>query len=106
MNKVYLKEYVSVIKLAAKRSGHSLSEMQYIVMNQIKKSLRDGIMASIEMPTDHTFVSLSEFGHIGPADAFFSMALAHRQGLLKQGDLAIIATSGLGFSWAASIIRC
>ncbi|MFO7746186.1 MAG: 3-oxoacyl-[acyl-carrier-protein] synthase III C-terminal domain-containing protein [Orrella sp.] len=106
VNKVYLKEYVSVIKLAAKRSGHSLSEMQYIVMNQIKKSLRDGIMASIEMPTDHTFVSLSEFGHIGPADAFFSMALAHRQGLLKQGDLAIIATSGLGFSWAASIIRC
>jgi 3-oxoacyl-[acyl-carrier-protein] synthase-3 len=106
VNKVYLNEYVSIIKLAVKRSGHALSDMQFIVMNQIKKSLRDGIMDKIEMPIDHTFVTLSEFGHIGPADAFFSMALAHRQGLLKQGDLAIIATSGLGFSWAASIIRC
>jgi len=106
VNKTYLKEYVSVITLAAKRAGHPLSDMQYIVMNQIKKSLRDGILAGINMPADHTFVSLTEFGHIGPADAFFSLALAHRQGLLKEGELAIIATSGLGFSWAASIIRC
>jgi len=106
INKVYTKEYIAVIHLAAQRSRHPLSDMKYIVMNQIKKTLRDSILDSIGMPHDHTYISLTEFGHIGPADAFFCMALAHRNGLLPEGELAIIATSGLGFSWAASIIRC
>jgi|GEM_PF-6733445 len=34
------------------------------------------------------------------------MAMAHRQGLLPEGNLAILATSAMGFSWAASVIRC
>ena len=106
INKVYLKEYISVIEMAVKRSRHKVSDMNYIVMNQIKKTLRNDILDAIQLPHDHTYISLTEFGHIGPADAFFSMALAHRKGLLPEGELAIIATSGLGFSWAASVVRC
>jgi 3-oxoacyl-[acyl-carrier-protein] synthase-3 len=106
INRVYLKEYVGVIKLAVSRSGHEMKDMDYILMNQVKNSLRAHILEGIEMPQDHTYVSLIEFGHIGPADSLFTMAMAHRQGLLPEGNLAILATSGMGFSWAASIIRC
>lgn len=106
INKIYVKEYLAVIKKALERSGHSVSEMDYILMNQIKSSLRTQIMEGIDMPQSHTYISLDEFGHIGPADGFFTMAKAHREGLLTEGKLAILASSGLGFSWAASIIRC
>lgn len=106
IDKVYLKEYLAVIKRALDRSGHSVSEMDYILMNQIKHSLRTRILEGIDMPEDHTYISLDEFGHIGPADCLFTMAKAHREGLLPEGKLAILASSGLGFSWAASIIRC
>jgi len=106
INRVYLKEYVDVIKLAVGRSGHEMKDMDYILMNQVKNSLRAHILEGIEMPQDHTYVSLIEFGHIGPADSLFTMAMAHREGLLPEGNLAILATSGMGFSWAASIIRC
>ncbi|WP_114636922.1 3-oxoacyl-[acyl-carrier-protein] synthase III C-terminal domain-containing protein [Polynucleobacter necessarius] len=75
-------------------------------MNQVKNSLRAHIMDDIGMPQDHTYVAMDEFGHIGPADAFFTMTKAHRKGLLPESKLAILALSGLGFSWAASIIRC
>jgi 3-oxoacyl-[acyl-carrier-protein] synthase III len=106
INRVYLKEYIAVIKKAAERSGHDLADMEYILMNQIKASLREHILDGIGMPQDHTFITLDEFGHIGPADTLFTMAKAHREGLLPEGKLAILAASGLGFSWAASIIRC
>jgi len=106
INRVYLKEYVDVIKLAVRRSGHDMQDMDFILMNQVKNSLRAHILEGIEMPQDHTYVSLIEFGHIGPADSLFTMAMAHRAGSLPPGDLAILATSGMGFSWAASIIRC
>lgn len=106
IDKVYLKEYLAVIKKALERSGHSVSEMEFILMNQVKDSLRAHIMEGIGMPRDHTYISMGEFGHIGPADCLFTMAKAHREGLLTEGKLAILASSGLGFSWAASIIRC
>jgi len=106
INRVYLKEYIDVIRLAVSRSGHDMKDMDFILMNQVKNSLRVHILEGIEMPQDHTFVSLIEFGHIGPADSLFTMAMAHRKGLLPGGNLAILATSGMGFSWAASIIRC
>jgi 3-oxoacyl-[acyl-carrier-protein] synthase-3 len=106
IDQVYLKEYLAVIKKALERSGHSISEMEYILMNQVKNSLRTHILEGIGMPQSHTYISMGEFGHIGPADCFFTMAKAHREGLLNEGKLAILAASGLGFSWAATIIRC
>lgn len=106
IDKVYLKEYLAVINKALERSGHTHLEIDYVLMNQVKSSLRDHIMESLGMPKDKTYVTMDEFGHIGPADAFFTMAKAHREGLLPEGKLAILASSGLGFSWAASIIRC
>jgi 3-oxoacyl-[acyl-carrier-protein] synthase-3 len=106
IDKVYLKEYLAVIKRALERSGHGVSEMEYILMNQVKHTLRSNIMQGIDMPEDHTYISMDEFGHIGPADCLFTMAKAHREGLLTEGKLAILAASGLGFSWAATIVRC
>ena len=106
IDKVYLKEYLAVINKALERSGHTVSEMEFILMNQVKNSLRAHILQGIGMPEDHTYVSLDEFGHMGPADCLFTMAKAHKEGLLPEGKLAILASSGLGFSWAASIIRC
>jgi 3-oxoacyl-[acyl-carrier-protein] synthase-3 len=106
MNRVYLKEYVSVINRAVERSGHTLAEMEFILMNQVKASLREHILDTIGMPQGHTYISLDQYGHMGPADSLFTMAMAHRQGLLPEGKLAILAASGLGFSWVASVLRC
>ena len=106
INRVYLKEYVLVIDRAVERSGHGLAEMEFILMNQVKTSLRKNILETIGMPQDHTYVSLDEYGHMGPADSLFTLAMAHRKGLLPEGKLAILAASGLGFSWVASVLRC
>jgi 3-oxoacyl-[acyl-carrier-protein] synthase-3 len=106
IDRVYLNEYVSVINRAVQRSGHALAEMDFILMNQVKASLREHILETIAMPQDHTYISLDEYGHMGPADSLFTMAMAHRDGLLPEGKLAILASSGLGFSWVASVLRC
>ena len=63
MNRVYLKEYVSVINRAVERSGHALAEMDFVLMNQVKASLRQHILETIGMPQGHTYISLGEYGH-------------------------------------------
>jgi 3-oxoacyl-[acyl-carrier-protein] synthase III len=43
---------------------------------------------------------------MGPADALFTLAKAHAEKKISEGKLIVLATSGLGFSWAASVVRC
>jgi 3-oxoacyl-[acyl-carrier-protein] synthase-3 len=106
INKTYVKQYVKVIKTALKRSGHDINDIDYILTNQIKASLRDAILNEINIPLEHTYISLNEYGHMGPADALFTLARAHAENKISEGKLIVLATSGLGFSWAASVVRC
>jgi 3-oxoacyl-[acyl-carrier-protein] synthase-3 len=87
IDQVYLKEYLAVIKRALDRSGHSILEMDFILMNQVKNTLRTHILEGIGMSESQTYISLDEFGHIGPADCLFTMAQATPQ--LRQHQEAI-----------------
>ena len=106
LNRVSLSELVSVINRAIHRSGHTLAEMEFILMNQVKTSTRERILDTLGMPQGQTYISFEEYGHMGCADSLFALAMAHRNGLLPEGKLAILAASGMGFSWVASILRC
>jgi 3-oxoacyl-[acyl-carrier-protein] synthase-3 len=106
INKTYLTEYLKVINKALERSGHDLCDIDFLLLNQIKSSLRDDLLNKLGVPITNTYISLQEYGHIGPADALFTLALAHQEKKVVPGMLAVMATSGLGFSWAASVIRC
>ena len=45
------------------------------------------------------------FGHLVPASVALNMALSHRQGRLRRGDLVLIYSPGAGFTQAAMLIR-
>jgi len=85
-----------VINRAVDRSGHALDEMEFILMNQVKASLRKKILETIGMPHDHTYISLDEYGHMGPADSLFTMAMAHRIGFCPRGSWPFSRPAGLG----------
>jgi 3-oxoacyl-[acyl-carrier-protein] synthase III len=73
-----------LIKLAISRSGHKGKDMDYVLMNQVKNSTRAHILEGIDVPQDHTDVSLIEFGHIGPAASRFIMPMAPPRGVAAQ----------------------
>ncbi|HWQ19730.1 MAG TPA: 3-oxoacyl-[acyl-carrier-protein] synthase III C-terminal domain-containing protein [Methanotrichaceae archaeon] len=97
----YLHNYVSVISKAVERSGHSLEDIDMLFTNQVKKSLLNDILQSMNLTEDRTMVSIKEYGHIGSVDSFFNLSRAIDQGKLGPGSLAVLASSGAGFTWAA-----
>jgi 3-oxoacyl-[acyl-carrier-protein] synthase III len=42
---------------------------------------------------------------MGPVDVFFCLAKARGAGRIGKGDLAVLATSAVGFSWVATVVR-
>ena len=50
-------------------------------------------------------VYLSDYGHTGEQDAMFVIKEGLKQGRLKDGDLMAIVAAGIGYVWAAGIVR-
>jgi 3-oxoacyl-[acyl-carrier-protein] synthase-3 len=55
--------------------------------------------------TEEQSVYLSEFGHIGQVDQILSLHLALQQGKLKEGSVVSMIAAGIGYAWAANVIK-
>ncbi len=48
---------------------------------------------------------LADYGHIGAPDQVLALELAGAEGRLHDGDLVVMASAGLGFTWGATALR-
>ena len=48
---------------------------------------------------------IEEYGHRRPADVWFGLDLAQQEGRVRPGSLALLVSSGLGASWAATLVE-
>lgn len=101
----YLENYMKVIRRAAEKSGHSLKDIDFLFTNQVKRSLSRDIFQSVGLGEENTVTSIRDYGHMGTVDTLFNLGRAMEQGLMKPGCLAVIASSGAGFTWAAMALK-
>lgn len=104
-SQVYLRNYVRVIREALEKSGYSLRDIDHLFTNQVKRSLSKSIFEALAVPEDRTVLTMREYGHMGPVDTLFGLACAHESGRIRSGDLVVLASSGLGFTWGATAIQ-
>jgi 3-oxoacyl-[acyl-carrier-protein] synthase-3 len=48
---------------------------------------------------------LAEFGHHGQNDQLLSLDLALEEGRLKDGDVVLMISAGIGYAWNAVTLR-
>lgn len=47
---------------------------------------------------------MKDFGSIGSGDTLFALGLQQDDALIRPGDLVVLASSGIGFTWGAQVI--
>ena len=102
---IYLRNYLSVIHEALRKSGYSSRNIDHLFMNQVKKSLTHDILAGLDLEESQTMTTMREFGHMGSVDTLFGLAKAGAGEQLHPGDLVVLAGSAIGFSWAATVLK-
>ena len=105
LSQTYLYNYVKVISRAVEKSGYSLEDIDFLFTNQVKKSLLNDILQSVGLKEDKTMISIREYGHMGTVDTLFNLSRAIDSGKLGPGCLAVLASSGAGFTWAAMTLE-
>ncbi|HEY9693691.1 MAG TPA: 3-oxoacyl-[acyl-carrier-protein] synthase III C-terminal domain-containing protein [Oculatellaceae cyanobacterium] len=104
-SKTYLKNYVNVIETALSKSGYGIKDLNFVLTNQVKKSLCKYILSNLGLKDTQTFVSLKEYGHLGASDTFLGLAKLLELKQIQPGNIVVLASSAAGFSWGALVLK-
>ncbi|KGX87770.1 3-oxoacyl-ACP synthase [Pontibacillus litoralis JSM 072002] len=101
---VSIPNFVKVIKQALAKSGVPLCDLKVLLPLHTKHSLFTQLLSEIGL-TEKQAVYLTHHGHMSALDPCYGLHLAEKQGLLKNGDIAVVVSAGTGYTWAATAIR-
>jgi len=102
---VFLGNFIRVIRKAVEKSGYSTPDIAWLLTNQIKKTRVLDILIELGLDENKTRSTMKDYGSIGPGDTIFALGLQQEEGLIHPGDLVVLASSGIGFTWGAQVIR-
>lgn len=100
-----LPNFYWVIDRALELSGGLLrKDIGYLAVLHFKKSAHDAILVELGI-NDKQTTYLNEYGHIGQNDQLLSIKLGLASGKIQDGQNLVLVGAGLGFVWAASVVR-
>jgi 3-oxoacyl-[acyl-carrier-protein] synthase III len=104
LDPIFLKRTLEVIHRAVVASGCTIEEIDFLAPQHMKRSLFRALLDALGLDEVRSFY-LEDFGHMSAIDPFVVLSEAARQGRLRAGDLVIAVAVGLGYTWAATVVR-
>lgn len=100
----WLDAWAETALAALARASVAPEEVTVAALQFVPPARAEDLAEAIGVPFDRVVV-VRDAGHAGPCDPLLALDLAHREGRLRDGDAALLLSSGTGFSWAASVLR-
>jgi 3-oxoacyl-[acyl-carrier-protein] synthase III len=99
-----LPNFYHVIRDALSKVNLTQEQIDYLAILHFKRSTHDLILRDLGLSAEQT-TYLNEYGHIGQNDQIISIQEGVRAGKIKPGDNVVLVGAGLGFVWAAAVVR-
>lgn len=99
-----MQNFLKVIRHSLSKSGYTEQDISFLAILHMKKSAHDFVLNELGLSEDQS-IYLHEYGHIGQMDQIISLQLAEKQGKLKQGDIVVLVSAGIGYAWGATTIK-
>lgn len=96
--------FIKVIRESVRKSGFKEEAISYIAMLHMKKSAHEYVLKELGLSLEQS-IYLEDYGHIGQIDQILSLELALKDGRIKNGDLVVFVSAGIGYAWGATAIK-
>ncbi|HLN60816.1 MAG TPA: 3-oxoacyl-ACP synthase [Symbiobacteriaceae bacterium] len=96
--------FVECVRRAVGREGYTPGDIGYIAILHMKYSAHKLMLGELGL-SEAKSIYLSDYGHIGQIDQILSIHLALEQGKIKDGDLVVGVSAGVGYAWGATAIK-
>jgi len=105
IKRTYKKNYEEVIRTALGRAGVKLDAVAGVFMNQGDWRLIDHLSANLGIAGAAFQRTHENFGHIGGSDVLLGLMKAQESGRIQENDYLVMASSAVGFSWGALVLK-
>jgi 3-oxoacyl-[acyl-carrier-protein] synthase-3 len=101
----YLNFYRLVDKLLG-RLGLRADDIDRVVYSNISRMDQEGFARMLGLPATAVYTrQLADYGHTFASDLVINYTDLRREGRIKQGELMLWASAGIGFTWGVSVVR-
>lgn len=104
LERLSLTNWLICIDKALENCGKQRADVDYLATLLVKRSAHDFLMGELGLEAQQTRY-LAEFGHHGQNDQILSLELGLEEGRLTEGDLVLMISAGIGYSWNAVVMR-
>lgn len=101
---VSMRNWLKCIDESLRKSSLTKVDIGYLAILHIKRSEHLNLLREVGMGEDQT-TYLEDYGHMGQIDQFLSLHLAIESGRVSDGTVVAMVAAGIGYAWAANIIR-
>ncbi len=104
LNEVSMPNWYKCIDKALEKSNLQRSDIDYLNILHMKRSGHLAMLKELNLTQDQS-IYLEDYGHIGQVDQILSLKLAIEQGKVQDGSVVCSIAAGIGYVWAADIIK-
>lgn len=104
LNEVSMPNWFKCIDEALRKSNLTRKDIDFLNILHIKRSGHLAMLEELGLNEDQA-IYLEKYGHIGQIDQILITKLALEEGKLKDGDVMVMIAAGIGYVWAASVIK-
>lgn len=104
LNLVSMPNWIKCIDKALEKSKLKREDIDFLNILHIKKSGHLGMLKMLGLTEQQSYY-LEEYGHMGQVDQILVWKIARDKGLVKDGDVIVTIAAGIGYVWAANVIR-
>jgi 3-oxoacyl-[acyl-carrier-protein] synthase III len=104
LSEVSLDNFLQVAATAVKQSGLSLRDIAFVCPIHMKRSMQTTLLDGLGL-ADSQAVYLEDTGHMSGVDNLVGLDRLARTGRLHDGDVVLLLAAGIGYTWAATVVR-
>lgn len=104
LNQVSMTNWYACIDKALAKSQLQRKDIGYLSILHFKHSMHVEFLKTLGLG-EHQTTYLRDYGHIGQIDQILSLHLGLESGKIKNGTNVCMIAAGIGYAWAANVIR-
>ena len=108
LDKLSMLNFLKVVDESLQLSGYTREDIDYLGLLHMKNSAFHYVAEELGVDVHKQTTYYDEFvniGHCGQNDGIISLEMGLKHGKIKDGDIVVLASAGIGYAWNATTLR-
>ena len=101
----YVENFTDLVAQTLTALGAKPCDISHFLINHGDRDMHLRLLRELGIPEERSVFAYDRRAHMGGADTFVALDELERDGRLRSGELILLATSAMGFSWGITALE-